>query len=112
MPAASISGTRAMPLPSFAFEDGLCEICVPVSRISAISASDNHTQCAAMQRSYRIPQSYATSVGRRPNRSFEFSTSVRDSLRWMWMPVLRSSASMRASFSRPSDASGSHSIPM
>ena len=57
MPAASISGSRAMPLPSFAFELGLCEICVPVSRISAISASESHTQCAAMQSGPRIPLS-------------------------------------------------------
>src|SRR5262245_40009032 len=48
IPAASISGTRAIPLPSFALDDGLCEICVPVSRISAISLSESQTQCAAM----------------------------------------------------------------
>ena len=47
-PAASISGSRAMPLPSLAFELGLCEICVPVSRIRAISVSDSQTQCAAI----------------------------------------------------------------
>ncbi len=46
-----------MPLPSFAFDDGLCEICVPVSRISAISTSESQTQCAAMHRSNRMPQS-------------------------------------------------------
>ena len=47
--SANISGSRAMPLPSLALEPGLCEMCVPVSRISAISVSDSHTQCAAMQ---------------------------------------------------------------
>ena len=57
IPAASISGSRAMPLPSLAFDDGLCEICVPVSRISAISVSDSHTQCAAMQLRPRMPAS-------------------------------------------------------
>ena len=49
IPAASISGSRAMPFPSLALELGLCEIWVPVSRISAISVSDSHTQCAATQ---------------------------------------------------------------
>ena len=39
-PAASISGTRATPLPSFALDEGWCEIWVPVSRISAISVAD------------------------------------------------------------------------
>ena len=44
-----------MPLPSFAFELGLWEICVPVSRISAISLSESQTQCAAMQSGPRMP---------------------------------------------------------
>jgi hypothetical protein len=57
IPAASISGSRAIPLPSLAFDDGLCEIWVPVSRISAISVSDSQTQCAAMQSRPRIPLS-------------------------------------------------------
>ncbi len=56
-PAASISGRRMIPLPSLALELGLWLICVPVSRISAISASDSHTQCAAMQSGPRMPAS-------------------------------------------------------
>ncbi len=56
-PAASISGRRAMPFPSFAFELGLWEICVRVSRISASSVSDSQTQWAAMQSGPRMPQS-------------------------------------------------------
>jgi hypothetical protein len=59
----------------------------------------------------RIPHSYATSVGRRPNFSFEISTSPTDSLRWMWIPVPRSCASSLASRRRPIEASGSHSMP-
>ena len=56
-PAFSISGSRATPLPSLALDDGLCEIWVPVSRISAISVSDSQTQCAAIVLRPRMPQS-------------------------------------------------------
>ena len=57
IPAASISGSRAIPLPSLALELGLCEIWVPVSRISAISVSDSQTQCAATQSGPSSPAS-------------------------------------------------------
>ena len=57
MPAASISGTRAMPLPSLALEEGLWEMWVPVSRIRAISVSDSQTQWAATQSGPSSPAS-------------------------------------------------------
>ncbi len=50
-------------------------------------------------------------MGRRPNISFEISTSLSDSFRWMWIPVPRSSASARASRRSSSEARGSHSMP-
>ena len=110
-PAVSISGSRAMPLPSLAFDDGLCEICVPVSRIRAISVSDSQTQCAAMQ----FAAEDAGVVGDLGGPPAEALLGVLDLGQRLVEVDVNAGAELvgerRASRSSSSDASGSHSIP-
>ena len=55
-PAASMSGTRAMPLASFRFDTGLCATVAPVRARIAISSSSSQTQCASTRPRVEQPE--------------------------------------------------------
>ena len=104
MPRARISGTGAMPEPSFRLEPGQCSTLTSCSARSACSRSSTHTQCAAQRRGdAQADAGEVLEVAQPPVRPRTTAISSRDSDAWVCTsrPLLgRQAATASSSSSR------------
>lgn len=109
IPAASMSGTRAMPAPRRPLETGQWAAAIPPAAIAAIAGSSRCTVWANHTSGPTQPTDSMYSIGVLPKRSRQNSSSSSVSARWVCRRTPRSRASSALVRSRsPVTENGEH----